>query len=49
MLGPIKSSSLPSFLKPGKKTKKGNKRRSKGTYRDYRGVDGAVSDAQKKK
>ena len=52
MKGPIKRSFKPSFLNPKKGIKKGGKRKPKpkgSTYRDYRGVDGVLEDAQKGK
>ena len=55
MKGPIKRSNKPWQLGPFK-TKKGIKKGSKNkkkhpgsTYRDYRGIDGVLEDAQKSK
>ena len=50
MMGPIKILRNHLGLNPGKKTSKGKKKvKLKYPHRDYRGVDGAVEDAQRKK
>ena len=49
MHGPLKYFRDHLGLNPGKKTSKGKKKRKAYNYRDYRGVDGAVEDTQRKK
>ena len=48
MKGPIKRSFRPDFLKPKKMRKRGGKKKkpSGSTFRDYRGIEGVLKDAQ---
>ena len=49
MKGKIKRSFKPDFLKPKKKKKRGGKKKKShtgSTYRDYRGIDGVLKDAE---
>jgi hypothetical protein len=52
MKGKIKRSFTPDFLKPKRKYRKAGKQKKKptgSTFRDWRGIDGVLEDAQRKK
>ena len=49
MLGMINRQTIAAFVKGAKKKKKKKEKKSGSTYRDYRGVEGVLDDAQKKK
>jgi len=51
MKGPISRSFRPDFLKPKRRRKKGKKKKehSGSTFRDYRGIEGVLQDANKGK